>query len=138
MANGEISMVKKALTSDNSRPTLASTCSSAVRLDRPKDGIGPPTELSRPDGAPLPAAHATGEALAQALRAGAPILRHGFAGFGFAGIVLVRGGVFFCACGAAGAAGAVGATQLIEPMILAPYWTNPAGLGGECCAVIGR
>jgi hypothetical protein len=29
-------------------------------------------------------------------------------------------------------------TQLIEPMVFAPYCTKPAGVGGVCWAEIGR
>lgn len=46
--------------------------------------------------------------------------------------------VFLCAAGAEAAGASGGATQLIEPIVLAPYWTYPAWVGGECWAVIGK
>jgi hypothetical protein len=34
--------------------------------------------------------------------------------------------------------GDLSSTQLIEPMVFAPYCTKPAGVGGVCWAEIGR
>ncbi len=43
-------------------------------------------------------------------------------------------------CLRAAGAGAVGVpgTQLMLPMVLGPYWTNPVAVVGECGAEIGR
>ena len=50
----------------------------------------------------------------------------------------VWGGVTLAVGAGLAGADAITGTQLMLPMILAPYCTYPVAVGGECCAVNGN